>query len=107
MTKQPIPSGLRDNANRGTVGDFLRQQLKPGADLDLVTAYFTVFAYDKLREELERLGRIRLLFGEAAFIKNVDPEKADGAAFVLRDDGLALANELNQRHLAQACAVWM
>ena len=107
MRKTVIQSGLRDNHNRGTVGDFLRKQLKPGADLDLVTAYFTVFAYDKLRTELENLGRIRLLFGEAAFIKNVDPEKANGAAYVLRDDGLALANGLNQRHLAQACAAWM
>ena len=33
-------SGIRDNHSRGSVGDFLRQQLRPGADLDLVTAYF-------------------------------------------------------------------
>lgn len=89
------------------MGDFLRQQLKPGADLDLVTAYFTVFAYDKLRTELNQLGRIRLLFGEAAFIKTIDPDKKDGAAYVLNDDGLALAGGLSQRHLAQACAKWM
>ena len=68
-------SGIRDNHRRGVVGDFLRQHLQPGADLDLVTAYFTVFAYDKLRAELNSLGRIRLLFGEAAFIKALDPEK--------------------------------
>ena len=37
-----IISGIRDNHSRGSVGDFLRQQLKAGADLDLVTAYFTV-----------------------------------------------------------------
>ena len=74
-------SGIRDNHSRGSVGDFLRQQLKAGADLDLVTAYFTVFAYDKLRTELNRLGTIRLLFGEAAFIKTIDPDKREGAAF--------------------------
>ena len=62
-------SGIRDNHSRGSVGDFLRQELKAGADLDLVTAYFTIFAYDKLRTELNQLGKIRLLFGEAAFIK--------------------------------------
>ena len=73
-------SGIRDNHSRGSVGDFLREQLKPGADLDLVTAYFTVFAYDKLRTELNQLGKIRLLFGEAAFIKNLDPELKNGAA---------------------------
>jgi hypothetical protein len=107
MPTPPATSGIRDNHSRGSVGDFLRQQLKPGADLDLVTAYFTVFAYDKLRTELNHLGKIRLLFGEAAFIKTLDPDKKDGAAYVLKDDGLALANGLNQRHLAQACAQWM
>jgi hypothetical protein len=107
MPQAPSNSGIRDNHSRGSVGDFLRQQLKPGADLDLVTAYFTVFAYDKLRTELNQLGRIRLLFGEAAFIKTIDPDKKDGAAYVLNDDGLALASGLSQRHLAQACAQWM
>ena len=107
MPPATTTSGIRDNHSRGSVGDFLRGQLKAGADLDLVTAYFTVFAYDKLRTELNQLGKIRLLFGEAAFIKSIDPDKKDGAAYVLRDDGLALANGLNQRHLAQACAAWM
>ncbi|MBP7142519.1 MAG: DEAD/DEAH box helicase family protein [Opitutaceae bacterium] len=89
------------------MGDFLRQELKAGADLDLVTAYFTIYAYGKLRNELDQLGRIRLLFGEAAFIKTLDPDKKDGAAYVLRDDGLSLANGLSQRHLANACATWI
>ena len=90
--------GIRDNHSRGSVGDFLRRHLKAGADLDLVTAYFTVFAYDKLRTEPNDLGKIRLLFGEAAFIKAVDPERKDGAAYVLNDDGLTLSNGLSQRH---------
>lgn len=50
-------SGIKDNHSRGSVGDFLRQHLKPGADLDLVTAYFAVFAFDKLRTELNHLGK--------------------------------------------------
>jgi SNF2 family DNA or RNA helicase len=107
MPISPAHSGIRDNHSRGTVGDFLRAELKAGADFDIVTAYFTVFAYDKLRAQLDNLGRIRLLFGEAAFIHNLDPEHKDGAAYVLRDDGLALASGLNQRHIAQACAAWI
>ncbi len=107
MPKDDSTSGIRDNHARGSVGDFLRRELKSGADLDLVTAYFTVFAYDKLRTQLNQLGRIRLLFGEAAFIKSIDPELKQGAAFVLKDDGLALSAGLNQRHIAQACAAWM
>ncbi|MBM3854583.1 MAG: hypothetical protein FJ399_15770, partial [Verrucomicrobia bacterium] len=78
----PLLSGIRDNHRRGAVGDFLCDQLKPGAELDLVTAYFTVFAYDRLRTRLDSLGCIRLLFGEAAFIKNLDPERFVTGAFV-------------------------
>ncbi|MBE7537698.1 MAG: ATP-dependent helicase [Opitutaceae bacterium] len=108
MPPTPSPqSNLRDNHHRGTVGDFLRENLRAGADLDLVTAYFTVFAYDRLRAQLDSLGRIRLLFGEPAFIQTLDPEHKEGAAFVLRDDGLNLAGGLSQRHLARACAGWM
>ena len=90
-TDPHIYSGIRDNHRRGTVGDFLRTELRAGADLDIVSAYFTVFAHDKLKTQLDSLGRIRLLFGEAAFIKTIDPDHTHGAAYVLRDDGLALA----------------
>lgn len=57
-------SGIRDNHSRGTVGDFLRTELRAGADLDIATVDFTVFAHDKLKAQLDNLGRIRLLFGE-------------------------------------------
>lgn len=100
-------SGIRDNHGRGRVADFLRQHLVPGANLDLVTAYFTVFAYDKLRTHLDALGRIRMLFGEAAFIKSLDPAHTQPASAVLREDGLALASGLAQRHIARACADWI
>lgn len=103
----PFASGIRDNHDRGTVGDFLRAHLGPGANLDRVTAYFTVFAHDKLRPHLDDLGRTRLLFGEAAFIKTLDPAHTQPASAVLRDDGLALAAGLAQRHIARACADWI
>jgi len=107
MSSPPSESGIRDNHSRGSVAEFLRAELKPGADLDFVTAYFTVFAYDKLSDHLDKLGRIRMLFGEAAFIKNLDPANTEGAAYVLKHDGLALAQGLSQRHIAQACADWI
>lgn len=91
MTAPTLESGIRDNHARGTVAEFLRENLKPGADLDLVTAYFTVFAYDKLKSHLDKLGQIRLLFGEAAFIKNLDPDHTGGAAYVLETGEVPLA----------------
>jgi len=36
-----LPSGIRDNLDRGKVGDFLKARIQPGANLVMVSAYFT------------------------------------------------------------------
>ncbi len=46
-------SGIRDNHSRGSVGDFLRQHLKAGADLDLVTASITATFQQSLADGLQ------------------------------------------------------
>jgi hypothetical protein len=45
-------SGLRDNHARGTVADFLREKIQTNSRLSIVSAYFTIYAYDALKEEL-------------------------------------------------------
>lgn len=37
ITPSGFKSGIRDNHHRGTVGDFLRGEQRPGADLGSVT----------------------------------------------------------------------
>lgn len=50
-----MPSSLKDNRpERGSVGAFLRSQIKSEAKLSFVSAYFTVNAYDALREQVKR-----------------------------------------------------
>lgn len=49
-------SGIRDNHTRGKVADFLKEKIVPGSALSIVSAYFTVHAYDALREALENAG---------------------------------------------------
>ena len=36
---------IRDNKNFGSVGDFLKEVIKEGSELSVVSAYFTIFAY--------------------------------------------------------------
>ena len=38
-------SGIRDNHNRGAVADFLREKIKSGSHLSVVSATFTIYAY--------------------------------------------------------------
>ena len=87
-----MSSSLRDNRPaRGSVGDFLRAKIRAGADLSFVSAYFTVNAYDALKEALERAGSLRFLFGEPAFISDIDPDKHEKKNFRLTDESLELA----------------
>ena len=73
--KPLIPSSIRDNRERGTVGEFLKGNIHPGADLSFVSAYFTIYAFEKLQTELQSVNNLNFLFGEPTFIKSIDPDK--------------------------------
>ena len=50
----PAPnSGIRDNHRRGNVADFLRAKLKTDSRLSVVSAYFTIYAYEALKDRLD------------------------------------------------------
>lgn len=104
---QPPQSGLKDNHRRGKVGDFLRGKLHPGARLSFVSAYFTIYAYEALRAELDQIGHLRFLFGEPRFIQSLDPAKTEEKAFGIVDDKLELKNRLQQKRVASECADWI
>jgi hypothetical protein len=108
----PIPpslrSGIRDNHNRGTVGDFLKLNIEPESDLSVVSAYFTIYAFSALQKELLGVKSLRFLFGEPRFIRSLDPDKTDKKAFNIEDETLVLSGErLKQRREARECAEWM
>lgn len=101
-------SGIRDNRpKRGTVGDFLKSKIQSGSKLSVVSAYFTIYAYEAMRAELDGIDNLRFLFGEPRFVQSLDPDKTDKKTFKIEDSGLTLKNRLRQRAVAKACADWM
>ena len=40
---------IRDNLRRGTVYEFLEQEIKNGSALSIVSAYFTIYAFEQLQ----------------------------------------------------------
>lgn len=100
-------SGLRDNHTRGTVADFLRAKTQSGSKLSIVSAYFTIYAYDALKAELERIEHLDFLFGEPSFVNRLDPNKTETKAFIIDADGLELSNKLQQKRVAKECADWI
>ena len=107
MNQQASSSGLRDNHSRGRVSDFLKDTIRDGSVLSIVSAYFTIYAYDALRTKLDAIDRLDFLFGEPAFVRHLDPSKTASKAFVIGADGLALANKLRQKRVAKDCAEWI
>jgi hypothetical protein len=73
-------SGIRDNYLRGAVGEFLLEKISEGADLSVVSAYFTIYAFAALQKRLAKVDRMRFLFGEPRFIQSLDPERTDKKA---------------------------
>ena len=100
-------SGIRDNYQRGNVGDFLKAKIQKGSTLSIVSAYFTIYAFEALKQHLIDIESLNFLFGEPRFIKSLDPDRTDKKAFRIENDALELANRLQQKRIAEECAQWI
>ncbi len=108
MPQQPLTfSQLLDNHNRGSVGAFLKDKIRTDSELSVVSAYFTIYAYEALKPQLESIDRMRFLFGEPNFIKSLDAKNSQAPAMRIEQDELALEHTLRQSRVAKACADWM
>lgn len=107
MTNQQFDTGIRDNHARGSVASFLQDKTTEGTRLSIVSAYFTIYAYDQLQSCLNQIEHLDFLFGEPTFVNRLDPEKSESKAFALCDSGLELSNQLQQKRAARQCAEWI
>jgi phosphatidylserine/phosphatidylglycerophosphate/cardiolipin synthase-like enzyme len=100
-------SGIRDNHTRGSIGEFLKSKIVPGSKLSFVSAYFTIYAFDALKDHLLNIDQMNFLFGEPRFIRSLDPERSEKKAFIIEDEGLRLENRLEQKRVARECSDWI
>ncbi len=100
-------SNIRDNKIYGTVADFLRDKIQEDSSLSFVSAYFTIYAFQQLKDELTNIKELRFLFGEPSFIQGMDPSKTESKGFRLTEEGLELKNYLPQNAVAKACHDWI
>ncbi|MBN1290263.1 MAG: ATP-dependent helicase [Candidatus Latescibacteria bacterium] len=100
---------IRDNHQYGNVGDYLKEIIKTNSSVSIVSAYFTIYAYHILKQELDGINRLRFLFGEPTFIKSIDPDKKNHRSFHNEDNQLIIPIEqrLNQKSIAIECSDWI
>jgi len=98
---------ILDNSKGNSVGKYLHGQLKGARAFRIVSAYFSVYAYAALRDELERAGDVRFLYGSPESVGEVDPGAKPDKAFQLSERGLSPTQLLRQKHLAADCKAWI
>jgi len=106
---------LIDNINN-RLGNDLKDSIKKGCRLSIAASSFSIYAYEYLKKELDRIDELRFVFTSPTFIeehftKEVPKffiphlfKEADlcGGEFELR-----LKNQLNQRAIAKECSKWV
>lgn len=106
-------SSIIDNKNFGTVGDFLKEHITADSKVDVVSAYFTIYAYHYLKSQLSSIDSMRFLFGEPTFIKQVDDSDKAKRNFKIEFDrdeeelAIPLQTRLQQKHYAKECYQWL
>ncbi|MBP9037793.1 MAG: hypothetical protein KBG38_08505, partial [Candidatus Cloacimonas sp.] len=61
---------ILDNRRRGNVGDYLADNIDKKSKLSIVSAYFTIYAYNELKTQLNKVEQLRFLFGEPTFVRD-------------------------------------
>lgn len=110
---------LIDNINR-LLGDDLKKTLKPHARLKIAASCFSMYAFEALKSELEKIEELSFIFTSPTFVANEVTDKVQkerrefhipksdrerslyGSEFEIQ-----LRNKLTQRAIAKECADWM
>jgi len=106
-------SQIRDNHKRGSVGDFLKNNLQKDCEIDVVSAYFTIHAYHELKQKLDEIESMRFLFGEPTFIKGVDAIQKNQRSYKIEYDRaeeqlkVSMRTKLTQKKIAKECHDWL
>ncbi len=100
-------SSIKDNFKHGKLGEYLRDKIKDDATLSFVSAYFTIYAYEKLQDQLNNISSLRFLFGEPTFVKTIDPAKQTYRSYKIEDENIILDTVLAQKKIASDCVEWI
>lgn len=104
-----------DNITK-TIKDDLKATIQPKSKVSIAAACFSIYAYQELKKELEKIDEVKFIFTSPTFIKEKIPkEKREfyiprlnrekslyGTEFEVR-----LRNELSQKAIAKECAEWI
>jgi hypothetical protein len=108
-----------DNINY-LLGDNLKQSIKLGTKLKIAASCFSIYAYEALKNELEKIDSLEFIFTEPTFTPSKVTDKAQKErrefhipklererSFYGSDFEIELKNKLTQKAIARECADWI
>lgn len=94
-------AGILDNKSLGNVVSELKGNISAGCTLSVVSALFSLYAYDELKKELSKVSKFKLLVpchgDKEGFLKNLSGNHLDQR----------LRNRLDVTRVARECAEWL
>lgn len=99
-----------------TLGDDLKKEISPKSSLNITASFFSIYAYEALKKELEGIDELRFIFNSPTFVtdkikkgkrefyipKVVREKSLYGTEFEIR-----LKNELTLKAVARECSDWI
>ena len=94
-----------------TVYKELEKHIKKGSKVSTISAYFTMYAYEALKKQLDNIDEMRFIFTTPSFSENKDIEAREyeivNNAIFGNEFELKLRNEMTQSAVAKDCARWL
>lgn len=98
------------------VRDDLKEKIQPNSKVSIAAACFSMYAYQELKSQLEKVEEFRFIFTSPTFIKE-KTEKEKREFYIPRlnrenslygtEFEIKLRNELTQKAIARECAEWI
>lgn len=102
------------------LGDDLKNEIVPGSKVRIAASTFSIFAFEALRKELEKVSELEFIFTSPSFVTEEVTDKlrkerreffipgSDAESSLAGSDfEIRLRNKLTQRAIARECADWV
>ncbi len=74
-----------DNTKIGAVGEYIKEHSSDEAIISIASPMFTIYAFDELRKVLEKSKRLRFLFNEPTFVRNIISNNKEVKEFEIKE----------------------
>lgn len=105
---------ILDNSEDKKVVDFIKEKIDSNyklgikSKLSIVSAYFTVFAFNALKKELtEKVSETNFILGEPSSVENLGLKDKRFKVFKIQDENIELDKAITQNAIARDCNKWL